>query len=300
MAETFVNSKPSKLMSFARFREFISFQLSNRLIGKKTSTFPITFCIAHFNSADFLEVTLHAIRRHHPDARIVVADSLSFWPQYVAARTACKKFSAELHPLLVNHRHTGLLNYLFRQIRTGIGVFLDQDCILLEPLNPLLQKITPDILLAGPRDEMWLTHPNAFAQHPELRNERLRTHPEFIHASLMIVNVRQLRGWIGRRPFSWNSAWGPQPLERYYGFTECIRRKNPAAILSLDSQHTGYGLGMVYCHNGHPIAYHNWYSGRVFGQIGKMDGLLEVDWLQAESSRFIADYWANTLKLDLQ
>jgi hypothetical protein len=286
-------------MSFARFREFISFQLSGRLIGKSASNAPVTFCIAHFNSADFLEVALHAIRHHHPDARIVVADSCSFRTELCAAKSVCAKFSAELHPLLARHRHTGLLNYLFRQIRTEIGVFLDQDCILLEPLNPLLQKITPDILLAGPRDEMWLTHPNAFAQHPELRNERLRTHPEFIHASLMIVNVRQLRGWIGHRPFSWNSAWGPQPLERYYGFTERIRRKNPAAILSLDSQHTGYGLGMVYRHNGHPIAYHNWYSGRVFGQTGKMDGVLEADWLRAESSRFIHDYWSGTLNLDL-
>ncbi|MGA3163705.1 MAG: hypothetical protein ABSD77_05840 [Verrucomicrobiota bacterium] len=35
----------------------------------------ITFCIAHFNSPEFLDVALHAVRRFHPDARVIVADA---------------------------------------------------------------------------------------------------------------------------------------------------------------------------------------------------------------------------------
>jgi hypothetical protein len=256
----------------------------------------VTFCIAHFNAADFLEITLHAVRRHHAQARIVVADSKSAGSQYLAARAVCKKFSAELYPLPGRHGHTGSLNFLFRQIRTETGVFLDQDCVLLDSLDSLLQKSAAGVLLSGPRDEMKTTNP----KHPAAWHQGFRRNPQFIHASLMVVNAAELRRWVGHQPFHWDRAWGPQPLERYYGFTERIRRRAPDAILPLDSRHSGYGLGMVYLHDGHPIAYHNWYSGRIFDQKGKMDGSIEADWLRSEMSRFIRDYWAGTLDLDSQ
>jgi hypothetical protein len=260
----------------------------------------MTFCIAHFNGADFLEVTLHAIRRHYPDGRIVVADSQSVWQQYVAAQMVCKKFSAELHPLLFKHSHTALLNYLFRQIRSEIGVFLDQDCVLLQSLNLLFEKVTETILLAGPRDELKVCHPNLLQRYTYIHDHQLfRDQPNFIHASLMVVNAGKLQLWAGRHPFEWQSNEN-SPAERYYGLTERIRQKTPDAILWLDSQHTGYGVGAVYFYNGHSLAYHNWFSGRVFGQNGKMDWELDAEWLRNEKSRFIQDYWAGTVKLDLQ
>ncbi len=286
-------------ISFTRLREAVLFRLGRGLTGRKPSGGPVTFCLAHFNAPDFLDVTLHAIRRHYHDARIIVADASSVWPEFCAARLVCSRYGAELHPLLNFHRHTGLLNYMFRKITTPLAVFLDQDCVLLESLDPLLQKAAEGILLAGPRDEMWITNPNACARYTKLRNGRLRINPHFIHASLMVVNIGQARHWIGRRPFRWEPAWGPHPLERYYGFTERVRRKAPQAILDLDSQHTGYGMGTVYLHGGRPIAYHNWFSGQVFGQRGKMEGVLDADWLRAEMKRFLDDYWNDRLDFKL-
>ena len=35
----------------------------------------VTFCIAHFNSPEFLEAALHAVRRFHPEAQVIVADA---------------------------------------------------------------------------------------------------------------------------------------------------------------------------------------------------------------------------------
>jgi hypothetical protein len=259
----------------------------------------VTFCIAHFNAPDFLDVTLHAIRRHYHDARIIVADASSVWPEFRAAKSVCSRHLAELHPLLDCHRHTGLLNYMFRKITTPLAVYLDQDCVLLESLDPLLEKMAEGILLAGPRDEMRVTNPNACSQYPKLRNERFRLSPQFIHASLMVVNIGQVRRWIGRQPFRWEPAWGPHPLERYYGFTERVRRKAPHAILDLDSQHTGYGMGTMYLHGGRPLAYHNWFSGQVYGQRGKMEGILDADWLRAEMKRFLDDYWSGKLDFKL-
>jgi hypothetical protein len=288
---------------FGFFRRLVlSVALLGRSVERREPASGITFCIAHFNNADFLEVTLDSIRRYHPDARVVVADARSVWPQLSAASAACQKAGAELHPLLANHRHTGLLNYLFRQIRTKTGVFLDQDCALLRPLDPLLEKMVPGILLAGPKDEMRATHPNVCARHPQMLNERWRFNPQFVHASFMVMKAGELRAWAGRRPFLWDKAWGPPPVagERYYGITERVRRKEPRGILWLDSKHTGYGLGTVYLDgNGTSFAFHNWFSGQLLGRTGLISGL-DVGWLQSEMARFFADYRAGKLNMDLR
>jgi hypothetical protein len=286
-------------ISFTRLREVVCFRLWRCLVGRKASSGSVTFCLSHYNAPDFLNATLHAIRRHYPDARIIVADASSVWPEFCAAKSVCARYEAELHPLLNCHRHTGLLNYMFRKITTPLAVYLDQDCVLLESLDLLLQKMAEGILLAGPRDEIGITHPNACALYPKLRNGRLRINPQFIHASLMVMNIGQMRPWIGRQPFRWDPAWGPHPLERYYGFTERVRRKAPRAILDLDSEHTGYGMGTVYLYGGRPLAYHNWFSGQVFGQSGKMEGLLDAGWLRTEMKRFLADYWDDKVDFKL-
>lgn len=115
----------------------------------------------------------------------------------------------------------------------------------------------------------------------------------------MAVNIAQLKKWVGHQPFQWDPAWGQHPLERYYGFTERIRRKSPEAIFPLKSEHTAYGLGTVYLYDEAPLAYHNWFSGQVYGKTEKMEGLLDPNWLRSEMSRFIQDYWNGNLKLDL-
>src|SRR5947208_3203008 len=101
----------------------------------------VTFLIAHFNCPEFLAATLHAIRKFHANSRIVVADATSDWKMYRLAKKECAKAGAEMHPLAIQHRHSGILNYLFRQARSDIAVFLDQDCILLGRLDPLIEKV---------------------------------------------------------------------------------------------------------------------------------------------------------------
>ena len=126
---------------FARFGEMVRFRIKltcNILSANRES---LTFCIAHFNSPEFLDATLHSIRRFHPESRVMVADASSAWREYVAAKSVCRRHRAELHPLAGKHRHTGLLNYMFRRIRSRVAVFLDQDCVLLARLDPLIQLV---------------------------------------------------------------------------------------------------------------------------------------------------------------
>src|ERR1035441_8650082 len=188
-------------ISFARLREAVYFRLWRGLAGRKASSGSVTFCIAHFNAPDFLGVTLHAIRRHYHDARIIVADASSAWPEFCAAKSICSRYGTELHPLLDCHRHTGLLNYMFRKITTPLAVFLDQDCVLLESLDPLLQKVVEGVLLAGPRDERSVTPRSGFTNSPTWGKGRPGHHPNSTQRRGMVGNLGKTRGWVGRKPF---------------------------------------------------------------------------------------------------
>jgi hypothetical protein len=258
----------------------------------------ITFCIAHFNSPEFLDAALHAIRRFHPAARVMVADASSVWHEFLAAKEVCARHGAELHPLAGRHRHTGLLNYMFRRIRSRIGIFLDQDCVLLASLDPVIRLIESGKILVGPRDEFRTTHPNLCERYPQMTGQAFRKRPEFVHASLMVMDVPRVRRWSSK-PFIWRAEWGKHPLERYYGLTELVRRNQSDGVLTLDSEHTGYGLGQVCIFNGSQIAYHQWYSGQVYGQNAKMDAMYDADWLRDEMKRFLHDYWGDKMDFKL-
>ena len=250
----------------------------------------ITFCIAHFNSPEFLDATLHAVRRFHPAARVMVADASSVWCEFLAAKKVCARHGAELHPLAGRHRHTGLLNYMFCRILSHVGIFLDQDCVLLASLDPVIRLIESGKILIGPRDEFFTTHPNLCERYPQMTGQAFRTRPEFIHASLMVMDAPRVRAWSAK-PFIWRAEWGTHPLERYFGVTQLVRQNQPDGLLTLDSAHTGYGLGQIYLFNGCPLAYHQWYSGQVYGQTVKMDAVFDADWLRDEMKRFLRDYW---------
>ena len=73
---------------FARFGEMARFRIKLTRNIMSANPDSLTFCIAHFNAPDFLDATLHAIRRFHPDARVIVADASSVWREYVAAKAS--------------------------------------------------------------------------------------------------------------------------------------------------------------------------------------------------------------------
>lgn len=283
----------------ARFRAALGFRLKYWFKKSHPAAGGVTFCIAHFNSPEILNVTLHALRRFYPGSRVIVADAVSQWSQCRLAGEICAHYQAEWHPLAANHRHTGLLNYMFRQVVTPTAIFLDQDCVLLDSLDELIKALDHGKLLIGPSDEMRMTHPNLCRAYPEVTNKLLRVHAQYIHASIMLLHVPAIRGWSRFHPFTWNQKLGPQVGERYYGITQLIRARRAEAILALDNGHSAYGMGTVYFHAGRPLAYHNWYSGQIYGKHQKMDKLCDADWLRTEMARFIHDYWAGTLNLDL-
>src|SRR5438445_412247 len=119
-------------------------------------------------SPECIDVCLHAVRRHHPDSRIIVADCASLRDQYVGARQACERHKAELRTGWLRHGHTGQLEYLLSLADTEVAVFLDQDCVLLRSLTPLFDHLRQGKLLVGPRDFMTLDHPRFVSRFPQL------------------------------------------------------------------------------------------------------------------------------------
>ena len=60
-------------MRFWRLRAALG-ERWGRLVRKKPPAIKgdhVTFLIPHHNSAEFIDVCLHAVRRHHPDSRTV-------------------------------------------------------------------------------------------------------------------------------------------------------------------------------------------------------------------------------------
>jgi hypothetical protein len=258
----------------------------------------ITFLIAHFNSPEFLAACLDAIRKYHPGSSILVADATSDWDSYLAAKKECKRFNAQMRPLAIQHRHSGILNFLFQQAKTDFAVFLDQDCILLHRLDSILETVGKEILLAGPRDKMLLDYPLRSGTKPDFKPTFLRSYQNYVHASLMVLQPEKIRAAYGSSPFRWQKSFGDHVHEKYHGLSHQLHASQPKSLLLLDSIHSSYGLGMIYLHNNVPLAYHNWYSGRVFKQQGKLDGL-PIDSLKGAMDRFLHDYWAKKLDFGL-
>src|SRR5712664_2551126 len=124
-----------------RLRELVQHGWSRLAFLSRKAKSNLTFLVPHHNSAEFLEVCLHAARTHHPDSHILVADSASAPEQYLAAKAVCRRFAAELVPFFFTHGHTAQLNYLLCRADSEAAVFLDQDCILVHPLHSLLEEL---------------------------------------------------------------------------------------------------------------------------------------------------------------
>lgn len=257
-----------------------------------------TFCIPHHNSPEFLEVALRAIRQHHADSRVVVADSTSRRESFVAAKELCRQYEAEWHPAFGKHGHSWLLHHAWRRVAGEVAVFMDQDCVLLASLAPLIRQIDNGVVLIGPGDGVTLNHPNYLAAHSAPLV--FRTKPLFAHPSLMVTNAKKVRELAGDAPFRWRQElWGPepQPPEGPYALSECVRRYDRNALVLLENRHTAYGCGTVYLYDNEPIAYHNWGSS-VYGDPAARENPA-YQWTLRETQRFLQDYWHGCVNLQL-
>jgi len=220
------------------------------------------FCIVHWNAPRFLLLNVKRLELLHPESKIYVFDNASSEANLKAALSGLKGY--ENITLFSNKRdysHTWachimglqfLLNYA-AQRSDSIAVFLDQDCILVNRVDDLIDKLDgKETLLIGVRAYVGA---------------------DVIHASFMMMQPVVIHGLFGDQ-----SLMNGRAFEPYQG----IARKLAGKTLFLEMQkHPEIPLLTRYMYKGKTYAWHSGYSSRIVGMKDTdiLDGF-PVSWLK--------------------
>jgi hypothetical protein len=220
------------------------------------------FCIVHWNAPHFLLLNVKRLELLHPESKIYVFDNASSEANLKAALSGLKGY--ENITVFSNKRdysHTWachimglqfLLNYA-AQRSDSIAIFLDQDCILVNRVDDLIDKLDgKETLLIGVR-----AYDRAVV----------------VHGSFMMMQPVVIHGLFGDQSLIDGKAFEP-----YQG----IARKAPGKTLFLEMQrHPEIPLLTRYTYRGKTYAWHSGYSSRIVGlkDTNVLDGL-PVSWLK--------------------
>ena len=220
------------------------------------------FCIVHWNAPHFLLLNVKRLELLHPESKIYVFDNASSEANLKAALSGLKGY--ENITVFSNKRdysHTWachimglqfLLNYA-AQRSDSIAIFLDQDCILVNRVDDLIDKLDgKETLLIGVR-----AYDRAVV----------------VHGSFMMMQPVVIHGLFGDQSLIDGKAFEP-----YQG----IARKATGKTLFLEMQkHPEIPLLTRYMYRGKTYAWHSGYSSRIVGMkdTDVLDGL-SVSWLK--------------------
>lgn len=248
----------------------------------------VTFIIAHYNGADFLELCLQSIGRFSPfPHQVVIGDNGSSPVELAKVRQLLRPDDELLHIPLPDW-HPSILEKLFRRADTRFVVTMDQDCLLLsEEWLKLFDDLRPEHrLLAGARDLC-----------------ALRSSPQMVHVSFILLDKQRITNTLNGPLF-----YGEMPdygsfqvcqQEYYHSLTCKALRYHPDSIVYLDPlQAPDYGYGNFWCRQDVPVAYHQWYSGRIspMADEDSLDGY-RVEVLRTAKEHFISDYKSGRFKV---
>jgi len=215
-----------------------------------------TILIAHKNASEFVRACLHSLETHGGQVpyEVIVADDCSDAAEFSRLLTIRHPY-LRLYRFRTPHGHSFVLEWLYQRARSQYVLILDQDTLLLSNRwEGLLDEIARDqrLILIGMRD----LHSN-------------RASPRMVHPSFLLIDKTRCNGrlqrplFFGERPGYENYQIGQE--EPYHALSCKALRWNPHSIGYLDTHPTRYGLGCVgyYQEIGHPVVYHQWYSGRL-------------------------------------
>lgn len=211
----------------------------------------LAFGIVHFNAPDYLLLNIRRLARLYPRSRVYVLDNGSdanVWSRLILDLSHCPCVSYYKAGGESEHA-VGLQFVLGESARNGDRhlCLLDQDCLLINPIDPLLEYFSQGIALIGP---------TYFHR------------PGKIHSSLAILQPQAIYALFGEKAFTYCQTY-TEPMfglsERLAGKVMCLEHRfnDPHPYIS------------TYLYGGVPIAYHGWYSSRTFG-MGEGD-LLDGD-----------------------
>jgi glycosyltransferase involved in cell wall biosynthesis len=252
----------------------------------------LTFIIAHYNCADFLEICLDSIRAFTPGSvsyRITVGDNGSNPGQLERVRQLLKP-GEDLHQFPKPHCHVTILETLYQLANSRYVVVLDQDCVLLSgEWLKLLDDLQPQSkLLAGARDLCAIRHS-----------------PRMIHVSFVLLDKKRISDCLSGPLFFGEvpgyDSYQIRQAEPYHALTCKALQYHPDAIVYLEPLNSmDYGFGTFWRRGREPIAYHQWYSGRIsdFRTDSIIDGI-SIQWISGANQNFLNDYRNHRVKIPL-
>jgi len=231
-------------------RRFNNLRVEPRYGHRLEKPSPLAFAIVHWNAPDYALLNVRRLEKLHPGSKVYVLDNGSTAENRMSLLSTLRHFPAA--ELLVGYGESehavGLQVLLEHSAKQGDRClcFLDQDCLLINPIEPLLGYFSTNISLIG----------------PEYFNV-----PGKIHSSLAILQPQHVVAQFGRRAFQYCRTY-TEPMfgisERLAGKVLCLEHRfgDPHPYIS------------TYLHGGVPIAYHGWYSSRTYGMGDKdlLDG----------------------------
>ena len=262
--EVLTNVLVNAIKGFAKERLYgrmlRNMKVEQLLTNRKGDDSRRAFCIVHWNAPHFLLLNVKRLELLHPESKIYVFDNASSEANLKAALSGLKGYkNVTLFSNKRDYSHTWachimglqfLLNYA-AQRSDSIAIFLDQDCILVNRVDDLIDKLDgKETLLIGVRDRA-----------------------VGVHGSFMMMQPVVIYGLFGDQ-----SLIDGKAFETYQG----IARKATGKTLFLEMQkHPEIPLLTRYMYRGKTYAWHSWYSSRIVGMkdTDVLDGL-PVSWLK--------------------
>jgi len=235
--------------------------------------------IVHFNAPDYLLLNLKSLSKVLGGVKVIILDNGSFDSAYESVLAIARRFSKTVTIFRNNHLinrmrdHTMGINYIVElagKLAIDRLIILDQDCILVDPIEDLRSRVPGEAVLAGVRD---------------LRN----SFKGFVHPSLMILDVSYFKKLGPSSVYGPPTRFTDKIWEPYYGITyNSIGKIIYIDQTDLPMGNTPFNIS-AYIYKGRIIAYHSWYSSRMFATKDKILDSQPVETLIARR-RFLYTY----------
>lgn len=229
----------------------------------------ISFLVTYYDQEDQLRACINSIRKFYPKVPIILSQEDCDFP--IAEDI---KVDKHIYHSMRRESWAGACKGLMKSCPTDIGVFVEHDCVLLKPIDDLVNKLNQFDLVGI--EEVY----------PGMRNS-----PGFANQNFFIIDVKKFIDKHGLDSVNMKDIDNYKHLqnrESGYGITQ-----NSNNIYWLKLTPSGYGKGSFYG----DYIHHMWFGG-YRQRIVESDGI-DRKWLDDEVYRFLKDYENSCIKCRL-
>ncbi len=227
----------------------------------------VTFLVTYFAQPDLLKINKDSLDKYHPDALKIISQQDDYEPNDLG------KWDKMMRHNMGKYSWGQVCKNFIAACDTEIGVFIEHDAFLLNPLDELLDLVrSGEYDLIGPEEEI-----------PGLRHS-----PGMVCQSFFIMNVGKFKReydleCANVRDIENRKKAGYQ-IESAHGISQTLDKKK-----FLPVKYSGYAHGTLYG----DLVHHLWW-----GSYPKRDltiDNIDKEWMDIEAKRLIDDYWNNNL-----